>query len=382
MKKGLWLILALALLWPCKAMALEAELESILDATQAQYDLSAWEESYGKLPAQVQDLWGHGDINSLIAGFARGEGLEAQGLLEGLWETVKATLAQGLGSLASIIGIALLTGLLDALLGEKQTNVKEIASFLCYSVCVMILSALLADQLAMTAGVIQELCGLLETVSPLLVTLLAAIGATASAGMVQPMFVLLSGTVAKVVQSVLLPGVMGAGVLYIVGALAGREQVTHLANIIKSFVKWAMGGITTVFLGAMALGGMSAGGVDSISFRTMKYTLDKSLPLVGGVVAGSLDSVRGCTILIKNAAGMAGVVMALGVVLMPLLQLMGMSLAFQLTGALCAQVSDSRMPKMLTGMADICRYMFACAGLVALMFVLTMGLVVALGSGG
>lgn len=230
MKKGLWLILALALLWPCKAMALEAELESILDATQAQYDLSAWEESYGKLPAQVQDLWGHGDINSLIAGFARGEGLEAQGLLEGLWETVKATLAQGLGSLASIIGIALLTGLLDALLGEKQTNVKEIASFLCYSVCVMILSALLADQLAMTAGVIQELCGLLETVSPLLVTLLAAIGATASAGMVQPMFVLLSGTVAKVVQSVLLPGVMGAGVLYIVGALAGREQVTHLAN--------------------------------------------------------------------------------------------------------------------------------------------------------
>ena len=30
MKKGLWLILALALLWPCKAMALEAELESIL----------------------------------------------------------------------------------------------------------------------------------------------------------------------------------------------------------------------------------------------------------------------------------------------------------------------------------------------------------------
>lgn len=49
MKKGLWLILALALLWPCKAMALEAELESILDATQAQYDLSAWEESYGKL---------------------------------------------------------------------------------------------------------------------------------------------------------------------------------------------------------------------------------------------------------------------------------------------------------------------------------------------
>lgn len=183
---------------------------------------------------------------------------------------------------------------------------------------------------------------MLETVSPLLVTLLAAIGATASAGMVQPMFVLLSGTVAKVVQSVLLPGVMGAGVLYIVGALAGREQVTHLANTIKSFVKWAMGGITTVFLGAMALGGMSAGGVDSISFRTMKYTLDKSLPLVGGVVAGSLDSVRGCTILIKNAAGMAGVVMALGVVLMPLLQLMGMSLAFQLTGALCAQVSDSR----------------------------------------
>ena len=174
MKRGLWLVWVLLLLWPCRAMALEAELESILDATQAQYDLSDWEESYGKLPLQVQELWGHGDINSLISGFARGEGIETQGLLNGLWQTVQVAITDGLGGLASILGIALLTGLLDALLGEKQTNVKEIASFLCYSVCVMILSALLADQLAMTVGAIQELCRVLETVSPLLVTLLAA----------------------------------------------------------------------------------------------------------------------------------------------------------------------------------------------------------------
>ena len=53
----------------------------------------------------------------------------------------------------------------------------------------------------------------------------------------------------------------------------------------------------------------------------------------------------------------------------------------RLTGALCAQVSDGRMPRMLDGLADICRYMFGCVGLVTLMYVLTMGLVAALGSG-
>ena len=237
----------------------------------------------------------------------------------------------------------------------------------------------MAAQLALAAGAVEDICRLLEALSPLLVTLLAAVGATASAGIAQPLFILLSGTVAKVVQGALLPAVMCAGVLYIVGALTGRKQMEHIAGTIKSFVKWMTGGITTVFLGSMALRGMSAGGVDSISFRTMKYALDKSLPLVGGVVAGSLDSVRGCTLLIKNAAGVAAVLIALGTVLAPLLQLAGTSLAFRLTGALCAQISDERMPKMLGDLADICRYMFACVGLVALMYVLTMGLIMALG---
>ena len=96
-------------------------------------------------------------------------------------------------------------------------------------------------------------------------------------------------------------------------------------------------------------------------------------------MAGSLDTVRGCTLLIKNAAGAAAVLIALGIVLTPLLQIAGMSLALRVTAALCAQVADGRMPKMLENLADVCRYLFACAALVALMYVLTMGLVMGLG---
>lgn len=378
-RAGLVFILCVLLLFPASAHALEEDLANTLRSTLGGYDLGDWQQSYGSLPSEVRSLWGYESVQELIAGYALGEGDLGEGLLHGLWTAAVASLRQGIASLGTVIGVALLLGLLDALLGEGQGGIKEIASFLCYGVCVAVLSGVMAEQLSLAAGAIGDICRLLEILSPLLVTLLAAVGATASAGMAQPLFVFLSGTVAKVVQGVLLPAVMSAGVLHIVGGLTGRKQMEHIAAAIKSFAKWMMGGITTVFLGSMALRGMSAGGVDSISFRTMKYALDKSLPLVGGVVAGSLDSVRGCTLLIKNAAGVAALLIALGTVLTPLLRIAGMNLAFRVTAALCAQLSDERMPKLLNDLADICRYMFACVAAVALMYVLTMGLIMALG---
>lgn len=378
-RAGLVFILCALLLFPASAHALEEDLANTLRSTLGGYDLGDWQQSYGSLPSEVRSLWGYESVQELIAGYALGEGDLGEGLLHGLWTAAVASLRQGIASLGTVIGVALLLGLLDALLGEGQGGIKEIASFLCYGVCVAVLSGVMAEQLSLAAGAIGDICRLLEILSPLLVTLLAAVGATASAGMAQPLFVFLSGTVAKVVQGVLLPAVMSAGVLHIVGGLTGRKQMEHIAAAIKSFAKWMMGGITTVFLGSMALRGMSAGGVDSISFRTMKYALDKSLPLVGGVVAGSLDSVRGCTLLIKNAAGVAALLIALGTVLTPLLRIAGMNLAFRVTAALCAQLSDERMPKLLNDLADICRYMFACVAAVALMYVLTMGLIMALG---
>lgn len=373
------LILMALLLLPTSAHALEEDLADILGATLGGYDLGEWQQSYGSLPPEVRSLWGYESVQELIASYALGEGNLGEGLLKGLWEAAATALRQGIASLGTIIGIALLLGLLDALLGEGQGGVKDITSFLCYGVSAAVLSGVMAAQLSLAAKAIGDICNLLEALSPLLVTLLAAVGATASAGMAQPLFIFLSTTVAKVVQGILLPAVMSAGVLHIVGGLTGRKQLEHVAGAIKSFAKWMIGGITTVFLGSMALKGMSAGGVDSIGFRTMKYALDKSLPLVGGVVAGSLDSVRGCTLLIKNAAGIAAVLIALGMVLTPLLRLAGMNLAFRVTAALCSQLSDERMPKMLNDLADICRYMFACVAAVALMYVLTMGLVMALG---
>lgn len=376
---ALLLLLAALILIPATAYALEEELEDTLRVTLNGYDLSEWQQSYAGLSPEVRALWGYESAGELIASYALGEGDIGENLLQGLWEAAVAAVRQGIASLGTVIGVALLIGLLDALLGEGQGSVKEIASFLCYGVCVAVLSGVMAAQLSLAAGAIGDICRLLEAFAPLLATLLSAVGATASAGMAQPLFIFLSGTVAKTVQGLLLPAVMSAGVLHIVGALTGRKQLDHMAGAIKSFAKWMIGGITTVFLSSMALRGMSVGGADSISFRTMKYALDKSLPLVGGVVAGSLDSVRGCTLLIKNAAGIAAVFIALGMVLTPLLRLAGMNLAFRITAALCAQLSDERMPKLLGDLADICRYMFACVAAVALMYVLTMGLIMALG---
>ncbi|MDR0840954.1 MAG: stage III sporulation protein AE [Christensenellaceae bacterium] len=371
-----------ALVWGVEELPLpqpERTLEEELALALSGYDWSAWQQSYQNLPAQVRDLWGYENVTDMVRAYAMGKASLAEGLLAGLGAAALAAFKESMLALTAIMAVALLTGMMDVILDEGKEGVREIASFLCYSVCVLLLSGIMAQQLQLSAGAIADICGALELAGPVLIMLLAAVGATTSAGMAQPLFVFLSGAIAGLFRTALLPAVMSAGVLSIVGGLTGRKQMEQVTGLIKSGVKWVTGGISTIFLGSMTLRGMSAAGVDSVSIKTMKYALDKSLPLVGGVVAGSLESVRGCTLLIKNAAGIASVLLALGMVLIPLMRLAAMSLAFKATAAVCAQVSDVRMPKLLTDMADICRYMFACVAVVALMFVLTIGLVMAMG---
>ena len=176
---ALLLLLAALLLIPATAHALEEELEDTLRVTLNGYDLSEWQQSYAGLPPEVRALWGYESAGELIASYALGEGDIGENLLQGLWEAAVAAVRQGIASLGTVIGVALLIGLLDALLGEGQGSVKEIASFLCYGVCVAVLSGVMAAQLSLAAGAIGDICRLLEAFAPLLATLLSAVGATA-----------------------------------------------------------------------------------------------------------------------------------------------------------------------------------------------------------
>lgn len=152
-------------------------------------------------------------------------------------------------------------------------------------------------------------------------------------------------------------------------------------KLIKSAVKWITGAVFTIYFGIVALQGLSMGGADSLALRAAKYTLDKSVPIVGGVASGTLETVIGSAVLIKNAVGAAAMLIVVGVALSPLLQIACAGFACKIVAALCAPLSgDGRITKLLGDLSDVYNNLFAAVTAVALMFIITAGLVMAAGN--
>ena len=235
---------------------------------------------------------------------------------------------------------------------------------------------------ALAVTCVDGVCRCMELVTPILMTLLVAMGGTVSAGVFQPAMSLLAGGVAVGLKSVVLPLVTCGGVVSLVSGLSPRVRLGELGKLCRQAVKWSIGILTTLYTAATALGGMTAASYDGVAVRTAKYVSGGMFPMVGGLLTGSFDTVLGCAGLVKNAAGLTAILLCVSVVLAPMLRIGITMLMLRLSAALVQPVAQKEQVAMCTlGAEMLSGLLSACAGIMA-MFLVTLGLVVGVGNVG
>ena len=285
-----------------------------------------------------------------------------------------------MGAYASLIGVALISAVAEILCGGRE-GVGETVSILCFGMSAAAVSYALMRQVAVARAAIDALTAFMEIATPVLSFALAAVGSVTLSGAVQPMMAFLSTAIAGFFKSVILPLSVAGGAAVIIGGMTQRMGLAQLHKFIKSAVKWLTGAVFTIYFGIVALQGLSMGGADSLALRAAKYTLDKSVPIVGGVASGTLETVLGSAVLIKNAVGAAAMLTVVAVAFSPLLQIACAGLACKAIAALSAPLGgDGRIPKLLGDLSEVYNNLFAAVTAVALMFVITAGLVMAAGN--
>ena len=82
--------------------------------------------------------------------------------------------------------------------------------------------------------------------------------------------------------------------------------------------------------------------------------------------------------LVKNAAGLAAILLTVSVALLPLLRLAVQMLLLRLAGALSEPIAGAQLPAMYAAAADMFSFLFAATLSVALMFLITVALLTGL----
>jgi len=237
----------------------------------------------------------------------------------------------------------------------------------------------LQEYVLMTQETVGGMADCMQTLFPVLITLLAAVGGTAVSAFYQPAVMAAAGTMTTLIQQVTMPLAVSVAVLTMVDALGDGVRVGRLRRLLRQAANWTLGLGFTVFIGVMTVQGVSASVVDGISIRTAKYAMDHFIPIVGGMFSDTVDTLVGCSLIVHNAVGVLGLLLLLGTLLLPLIRIALAQFLYRSASALLEPMTDSPLCRAIGDYAEVFSLLFAIQLSVGAMFLLLIAQVMMVG---
>lgn len=265
-----------------------------------------------------------------------------------------------LSLIGKILIIVVISSILNNLtLSFCNNSITKIGFFIAYISIIIITMDSFNEVLKITKDSLNIANTFMNSTIPIMFTLMATTGSFLTANIFQPILIFLIQITNGLVNNILLPIILIFTVLNIVSNITEKNQLQRLAKFLKSSTIWALGLSLTILVGFMSLEGTLSSSIDGLTTKTTKAAVTNFIPVVGKILSDSVDTVLGCTVILKNALGFLVVIVILLVCLSPVIKvaiLMGM---YYLTGAIIEPISDSKITKAINAIADSLKLILA-----------------------
>ena len=278
--------------------------------------------------------------------------------------------------LSLIVAIGVISNLLNGIkskFNEKSTS--GLIHFVCFLAVVVLMVGMVSSISKISISSVNSMVSQMNAIFPILLTLMIGIGATASAGVFQPIVAIISTYVADFFTYLILPLFMVSFVFGIINNLSDNIKLDKFNSFISSLFKWCVGLVFTLFFAVFTIQGISAGSFDSLSIRTTKYTIRSYIPIMGGYLSDGMDLILSSTILIKNAVGLVGVLMIISSIISPLLEIVVFSLLLKLVSAILQPMGNNKTSNFIMSTSKSITMLSSCIIAIGFMYLISVGLV-------
>lgn len=316
-------------------------------------------------------------FNSTVDDLIKGEnGISIENIINTLSSTLTKELKSTKSLILSIFVIAFVAGILNVM-KQGDDGAEGAAFFTCFCLMTIAVAKIIEICVGYGTDAINEMCLFITKLLPMLSVLLVTGGYTACAASFYPVF---SGAVwfmGVVMDKCIVPLIYIGCVTGIINTMSSRIRLNNFNKLIKLFSKWILAGALTLFSGVNAIYGFCTPTIDSVGMKTAKFAIGSIIPVVGGFLAESMETVISGAHLIKNAVGTAGIISLITICALPAIKLAAAMIMIKLATALIEPVSDTRFCDMLNEAGEAVTSVFAAILIVLLLFVISLAIVIA-----
>ncbi len=353
------------------------DLNETIDFQLENLDFGDIERIVGDLTSYETEIFGSPSFSNKIGKIISGDFSSGQKNVFGaIVNLIFDDILQFVPLLTSIIVIAIICGFVSNLRSENNSkSIGDIIHFVCYGVIIVLVMTGVVRLIKTASNSIQMIKTQMEVVFPILLTLMTAIGASASVAVYQPAVVFLSSFVMQVLSSVLMPIFIFMLVFIIVSNLTSTVKLDKFAKFFGSAFKWILGIVFTVFMAFLAIQGITASSYDGVSIRTAKYAIRSYVPLLGGYLSEGFDVIMASNVLIKNAVGASGLILMFSSIISPVIQIVVFSLILKLASAILEPLTDTRISDFLYSVGKTLSLLVTIIVGISFMYLITTGLI-------
>ncbi len=251
-------------------------------------------------------------------------------------------------SCMEILFAALLLSVITLLIKGSGKGTSVIAA-----VVILLLTFQNTDTLiGLSSETVREICEYGKLLCLAMTTALAAQGAITASASLYAGTTLFTALLGALISRFYVPLVYFFLLFSAANSALGEEYLRKLADSIKGFLSWLLKTLLIVFTTYMSLTGVVAGTTDTAALKAAKVTISTAVPVVGGILSDASEAVLVSMQLMKNAAGIYGILAALAVFIGPFLKVGVQYLVLKLSAALCSIFAAKNICVLLSDIAS------------------------------
>lgn len=373
LKRILFIVVVLIFMIPKEVMASD----DIMEATEETLDISSFISEAEKYTKDVFDDINFSDIfSSAITG-----NIDGNSIAKRIFDILGIEVRKQITMVGSIIIIIVVHSILKSVSdGLDNGGISQITYFVQYILIVTLIMTNFSGIISSIKDTIQNLVGFSYSLIPLLLSLMIITGNMVTASAVQPILLMLITFIGNFISTFLLPIILIGTSLGIISKVSDKVQIDKLAKTFKSSVVWILGIVLTIFTGVLSLESTLTGHVDGITAKTTKVILTSAIPVVGKILSDTAETVLGSGVILKNAVGIVGVIVIIGICAMPIIRLAVLTALYHILSAVCQPIADKKIIDIIEQMRDTFKVLLAMVCSISIMLVIGLTIVIKISS--
>lgn len=373
---GLMFLFTLAGITGEKVWAASAATESDINLGNSTEDID-----YGQIQTVIEEVLSSDSkfdfmdyVNDLITGR---KSFSLTGLLDDFKQVVSSEVKNNISTFTGLISIAVIAAVFTNFSYAFQNmQVAETGFYIAY---LLLFSILTGSFITASSMASETLSSLLEFMKALVPAYFMAVAFSTGAGtsMVYYQITLFLITFVDVLLiHIIIPLINIYLVISMANNLSKEDLLSKLTELLETVMSWGLKTLLGVVVGFNAVQGLITPVSDKMK-KSILFKAAEAIPGVGDIFGGVAESVLGAGVLLKNAIGVAGVVVIVAICAVPIIKLAVMALIYKVSSAAVQPISDKRMIKCVSASADASLFLLQTVLVGAVLFVITITIVAA-----